>query len=70
MPELVCADFDRSLAFYRDVLGFDHAYGRANPSPRDCRRLTVPSPIMPSGVSPLDVGEEGEGLEHAHDGRE
>jgi catechol 2,3-dioxygenase-like lactoylglutathione lyase family enzyme len=28
VPELTCADFDRSLAFYVDVLGFRVAYDR------------------------------------------
>ncbi|MEZ5924710.1 MAG: VOC family protein [Hyphomicrobiaceae bacterium] len=29
VPELVVSDFGRSLAFYRDVLGFQMLYGRA-----------------------------------------
>lgn len=28
VPELVCSDINRSLAFYTDVLGFDVAYAR------------------------------------------
>lgn len=28
MPELLCSDFDRSLAFYRDVCGFQMRYER------------------------------------------
>ena len=32
VPELVCADFAASLAFYRDLLGFTRLYGRENPN--------------------------------------
>lgn len=28
VPELVCSDFERSLRFYTEVLGFDVAYAR------------------------------------------
>ena len=31
VPELVCADFRASLAFYRDLLGFTRLYGRQDP---------------------------------------
>jgi len=31
VPELVCADFRASLAFYRELLGFTRLYGRENP---------------------------------------
>lgn len=31
VPELVCADFPASLAFYRDLLGFARLYGREDP---------------------------------------
>ena len=31
VPELVCADFQASLAFYRDRLGFARLYGREDP---------------------------------------
>lgn len=30
VPELICSNFDRSLAFYRDLLGFRILYARAD----------------------------------------
>ena len=40
VPELICSDLERSLVFYRDLIGFRVLYARANEAKELAEKLS------------------------------